>query len=144
MPTGAAAADVQHLTDISPTQSHTMFDVGYFWANMWFAVKARNWPLATYFFNEARQAVRWTVLIRPTRQLPGGGTVDMKGQFDAIDPSAFAFVQIALEDKDSQAFEDAYTQALAACQTCHAAAGLPYIRPTIPTAPPTTILNYGE
>ena len=140
--TAAPASDVQHLAAISPTQSHTMLDVGYFWANLWFAAQKRNWPLATYFFTEARQAVRWTVLIRPVRQLPGGGTVDIKGQFDAIDPSAFAFVQLALEDQDSAAFENAYKQALTACQTCHAAAGLPYIRPTIPTAPPTTILNY--
>jgi hypothetical protein len=140
--TGTAAEDLEHLTQIVPTQSHTMKDVGDFWADLWFAAKARNWPLATYFFNEARQAVRWTVLIRPTRQLPGGGTVDVKGQFDAIDPTAFAFVQLALEDQDSAAFEDAYRQALAACQSCHAAVGLPFIRPTIPTSPPTTILNY--
>jgi cytochrome c553 len=141
---GAPSADVQHLTAIAPTQSHTMFDVGYFWANMWFAAQKKNWPLAGYFFNEARQAVRWTVLIRPVRQLPGGGTVDIKGQFDAIDPSAFAFVQLAIEDQDSQAFETAYKQALTACHTCHAAAGLPFIRPTIPTAPPTTILSYDK
>jgi hypothetical protein len=74
--------------------------------------------------------------------LPGGGTVNIKGQFDAIDPTAFAFVQLALEDQDSAAFEDAYKQALTACQSCHAAAGLPFIRPAVPTTPPTTILNY--
>lgn len=140
--TATSSADVQHLTAISPTQSHTMLDVGYFWANLWFAAQKKNWPLASHFFNEARQAVRWTVLIRPVRQLPGGGTVDIKGQFDAIDPSAFAFVQLAIEDQDSQAFENAYKQSLTACQTCHSAAGLPYLRPTIPTAPPTTILSY--
>lgn len=141
-PTGAAATDLQHLVQISPTQSHTMKDVGEHWANLWFAVQKKNWPLATYFFNEARQAVRWTVLIRPVRPLPNGGTVDVKGQFAAIDPSAFAFVQLAIEDKDSAAFEDAYKQALLACHTCHTAVGLPFLRPTVPTAPPTTILSY--
>ena len=87
------AADVAHLKTIVPTQSHTMLDVGYHWANLWFAVEKKNWPLARYFFDEARQAIRWTVLIRPVRQLSDGGTVDVKGIFDAIDISAFATVQ---------------------------------------------------
>jgi hypothetical protein len=137
----AAAGDIAHLQQVLPTQSHTMKDVGDFWTNLWFAAQKKNWPLATYFFTEARQAVRWTVLIRPVRQLPGGGTVDIKGQFDAIDPTAFAFVQLALEDQDSAAFADAYKQALTACQSCHAAAGLPFLRPTIPTGT-STILSF--
>ncbi len=137
-----APADLQHLADIAPVQSHTMKDVGYFWANLWFAAKQKNWPLATYFFTQARQSVRWTVLIRPVRPLPSGGTVDIKGQFAAIDPSAFAAVQIALEDKDSEEFETAYKGALAACHSCHVAAAVPYIVPAVPTAPPTTILSY--
>ena len=127
-----------------PVQSHTMHDVGYHWANLWFAAEKKNWPLATYFFNEARQAVRWTVLIRPVRQLPGGGTVDIKGIFDSIDPSAFATVQIALEDQDSAAFVSAYKQALTACHSCHSSAGLPFLRPVVPTAPPTTILSFQQ
>jgi len=139
---GTAADGLDHLLQIAPTQSHTMKDVGEHWSHLWFAVQKKNWPLANYFFHEARQAVRWTVLVRPVRQLPGGGTVDIKGQFDAIDPTAFAFVQLALEDQDSAAFEDAYKQALTACASCHSAAGLPFIRPTIPSSPPTTILDY--
>jgi hypothetical protein len=138
------AADVAQLKKIVPVQSHTMHDVGYHWANLWFAAEKKNWPLATYFFNEARQAVRWTVLIRPVRQLPSGGTVDIKGLFDAIDPTAFAAVQLAIEDQDSAAFTAAYKQALTACHGCHASAGLPFLRPTIPTAPPTTILSFQQ
>ena len=92
---GSAADDLAQLKKISPVQSHTMHDVGYHWANLWFAAEKKNWPLATYFFNEARQAMRWTILIRPVRQLPGGGTVNIKGIFDAVDPSAFATVQLA-------------------------------------------------
>ena len=137
----AATGDIAHLQQVLPTQSHTMKDVGDFWTNLWFAAQKKNWPLATYFFTEARQAVRWTVLIRPVRQLPGGGTVDIKGQFDAIDPTAFAFVQLALEDQDSAAFVDAYKQALTACQSCHAAAGLPFLRPTLPSGT-STILSF--
>lgn len=143
-PAAGLAADVDQLKKIVPVQSHTMHDVGYHWANLWFAAEKKNWPLATYFFNESRQAVRWTVLIRPVRQLPGGGTVNIKGIFDSINPTAFATVQIAIEDQDSAAFVSVYKQALTACHSCHAAAGLPFLRPTVPTAPPTTILSFQQ
>jgi hypothetical protein len=138
------ADDVAQLKKITPVQSHTMHDVGYHWANLWFAAEKKNWPLAMYFFKEARQAVRWTVLIRPVRQLPGGGTIDIRGIFNAVDPSAFAAVQIALEDEDSAAFTAAYKQALTACHSCHVSAGVPFVVPTIPTAPPTTILRFDK
>ena len=136
------AADVEHLKSVLPTQSHTMTDVGYHWANLWFAVQKKNWPLANYFFHEARQSMRWTVVIRPVRQKAGGGTVDVKGIFNAMDISAFAAVQLAVEDQNEAEFTGAYKSALEACQSCHAAAELPYIRPTIPTAPPTTVIDF--
>ena len=121
-----------------------MRDVGFHWENLWFAGQKRNWPLANYYFHEARQAVRWTVLIRPVRQLPGGGTVDIKGQFAAIDPTAFNDVMLAIEDQDSAAFDKTYKDALAACQSCHAAAGLPFLRPVVPTTPPSTLLSFDK
>ena len=61
----------RYLKSIVPTQSHTMIDVGYHWSNLWFAAEKKNWPLARYFFDEARQSMRWTILLRPVRQLPG-------------------------------------------------------------------------
>jgi hypothetical protein len=141
-PTGAAASELERLVQIAPTQSHSMKDVGDHWANLWFAVQAENWPLANFYFVQARQAVRWTVAIRPERQMPDGSTVDVRGLFNAIDPSAFAFVELALEDEDKAAVESAYREALTACQSCHAAVGLPFLKPTVPTAPPTTILGF--
>jgi len=140
-PPSDLAADVAHLKNVLPTQSHTMQDVGYHWSSLWFAAEKKNWDLAEYYFSEARQAIRWTVLIRPVRQLPGGGTVNIKGVFDAVDPSAFAAVQLAIEDKDSAAFTTAYKQALEACYTCHTASGKPYLRPVVPTAPPSTLIS---
>lgn len=139
---GPLADEVAQLKKIVPVQSHTMHDVGYHWSNLWFAAEKKNWPLAMYFFKEARQAVRWTVLIRPVRQLPSGGTVDIKGLFAAIDPTAFAAVQLAIEDEDSAAFTSSYKQALTACHSCHVSAGVPYLVPAVPTAPPATILRY--
>jgi hypothetical protein len=136
---GQAGADVEFLKSIAPTQSHAMQDVASHWNNLWFAAQKKNWALAMYFFREARQTVRWAVLIRPTRQLPGGGTMDVKGQFAAIDPTAFNDVMLAIEEENTAQFETAYKDALAACHSCHAAAGLPFIRPVVPTTPPSSL-----
>ncbi|MGB7219825.1 MAG: hypothetical protein WBD07_13585 [Vicinamibacterales bacterium] len=141
-PSAALAADVARLKALLPTQSHIMNDVAYHWSNLWFAVEKNNWPLARYSFDEARQSVRWAVLLRPVRKLQNGKDVDVKGIFDGVDPSAFATVQIAIEDKDTAAFADAYKQALVACYSCHKAVGHPELHPMVPTAPPTTIINF--
>jgi hypothetical protein len=141
-PTGAAATDTAFLKSVVPTQSHTMIDAAYHWSNLWFAVDKKNWPLARYFFGEARQSLRWTILLRPVRQLPDGKSVDVKGLFTAFDMSAFAAVQLALEDEDHDAFVTSYKSALDACYSCHVSAGLPYIRPVIPTTPPSTVLSF--
>src|SRR5690242_6664427 len=71
-------ADVERLKSLIPTQSHAMTDVGEHWSNLWFAAKAGNWPLARFFFSEARQYVRWAILIRPIRKGPDGKDVDVK------------------------------------------------------------------
>ena len=141
-PAGDLAADVAHLKSIQLTQSTSMMEVGYHWASLWFAAGNKNWPLARYLFDEARQGVRWTILIKPVRDLPGGGTVNIKGLFAAIDPSAFAAVQIAIEDEDHAQFVATYKQTLEACHSCHVAIGKPFLRPVIPTVPPSTMIGF--
>jgi hypothetical protein len=136
------AADVAHLKSVLLTQSQAMTDVGYHWSNLWFAADKKNWPLARYFFDEARQSIRWTILIRPVRQRADGGTVDIRGIFSAIDMSALATVQLAIEDQDSTAFVAAYKQGLDACYTCHVAIEKPYLRPLVPTSPPSTLIDF--
>ena len=136
------AAEVARLNLLVPSQSHAMSDVGYHWAGLWFAAKEKNWPLAQFFFDEARQHVAWTVAIRPVRDLPSGGTVDISALFRAIDVSAFTVVRQAIDNKNTPQFESAYKSALESCYMCHKAAGKPYLRPTIPSAPPQTIINY--
>ena len=97
--------DLAHLKDTQPSQSHTMMDVGFHTANMWFAGQAQNWPLARFYFNETRQHIRWTIRVRPVRKDPDGNPVDLKGIFDAIDASTFETLKAAIEKKDGPAFE---------------------------------------
>src|SRR5262245_36220788 len=139
---GNLAADVEHLKSVVPTQSHTMTDVGYHWANLWFAGQKKNWPLARFFFDEARQHIRWTILIRPVRQKADGGTFDIKGFYTAIDMSAMAAVQLAIENEDEAEFVSTYKSALDACYSCHVASEKPYLKPVVPTVPPSTLIDF--
>jgi cytochrome c553 len=134
--------DVAHLKDIVPAQSHTMIDVGYHMSNLWFAVQKENWAFAAFEVDETRNRIRWTLRISPTRKTPDGTVLDMKPLFDGIDKSVVTPLKEAVAAKDMKAFVPAYRAMLEACYQCHKAAGKPYLRPMIPTAPPQTIINY--
>lgn len=142
--TGATPADtdIDRLKTLVPSQSHTMADVGYHWTNLFFAAEQRNWPLAEFYFNEARQHIEWTIKIRPIRKDAEGRDVDLQAIFQAVDSSAFAAVKIAIERKDSAQFAIAYKGALDGCYSCHKSSGKPYLRPIVPTAPAQTIIDF--
>ena len=135
-------ADVAHLKDIVPGQSHAMIDVGYHMSNLWFAAQKQNWDLAAFEVDETRNRIRWTLRISPTRKTPDGQILDMKPVFDGIDKSLLTPLKDAVAKKDSKAFVPAYRDMLEGCYQCHKAAGKPYLRPMIPTVPPQTIINY--
>ena len=135
-------ADVERLKSLLPNQSHIMMDVGYHWASLWFAAKEQNWPLARFFYSETRQHIAWTVLLRPVRKHPDGSDVNIKGIWDGIEPSSFAAVDLAIDQEDFAEFEKEYKVALESCYACHRSSGLPHLRPTIPTVPPATIINF--
>jgi|SRR5579872_7213206 len=138
----AMQADIAHLKEVVPSQSHSMTDVAYQFSSLWFAGKESNWPLAAFFLNEARQHIRWTIRIRPIRRSPSGDPVDLKGIYDSIDNSIMVELQQAIDKKDGGRFVAAYKETLLQCYSCHKASGKPYLRPMIPTVPPQTIINF--
>jgi hypothetical protein len=137
----AMQADIAHLKEVVPSQSHSMADVAYHFTNLWFAGEKSNWPLATFNLNEARQHIRWTIRIRPVRQL-NGNPVDLAPIWDSIDNGVMGTLKKAIEEKDHAKFESAYKQALNGCYGCHQAAGLTFLKPGIPTAPAQTIVSF--
>ena len=48
----ALRTEVERLKAIVPDQSHAMADVGYHFANLWFAGNKKNWPLAKFYLDE--------------------------------------------------------------------------------------------
>ena len=48
----------------------------------------------------------------------------------------------AIAKQDSKAFVDAYKMSLEACFGCHKSSGKLYLKPTIPTAPTQTLIDF--
>src|SRR5205085_4542592 len=53
----ALQAEVARLKSVASDQSHAMVDVGYHFANLWFAGEKKNWPLAKFYFDETRSHI---------------------------------------------------------------------------------------
>ena len=133
-------AEIERLKTLVPSYSHPMQDVAINWASLWFAAQKKNWPLARYFYNEARSHIAWTVRINPNDKV-NGEIVDLKSIYDAIDTSSLMMVREAIEKQNSTQFVAAYKTMLESCYSCHKSAGKPMIRPQIPTASALTIVN---
>ena len=138
---GEAQPDVRTANDRSPDQSHAMADVGYHFANLWFAADKQNWPLANYYLGETRSHLRWAVRMHPVRKTKAG-EVDLKGILDAVDKSFLTEIGNAITNKDSVKFKTAYGQTLEGCYACHTACEKPFLRPQIPSAASVSILNF--
>jgi hypothetical protein len=137
------AADVERLKALVPSNSHIMMDVQWHWTNLWFAAQAKNWPLATYQFNEARGHMQWLIRKSPMirSQGPDKEQVDIEGIFGGIDTGSLADVKTAIEAKDVTKFGQAYRTMLENCYSCHKAVGRPYIKPMVPKTQAQSIMN---
>jgi len=125
-----------------PDQAHAMADVGYHFANLWFAADKQNWPLAKYYLGETRSHLQWAVRIHSVRKTSAGAEVDLKGILDAIDNSFLTQIDKSIGNKDAVGFKAAYRQTLTGCYACHTACEKPYLRPKVPNAPAASILDF--
>jgi len=134
-------AQITALRRMLPSQSHTMIDVEYHFANLWFAGMAGNWPLASFYLNETRSHLNWAVRVRAVRPLAGGGEIDLRPILQGIEASALTELKSAIEKQDGATFESVYRQMLTQCHACHQAAEKPYLRPHIPTSSPSVMID---
>ncbi len=149
--TSAASADaapaevstrVKALEDLLPSQSHLMADVGDHFANLWFAGEAENWPLADFCLSETRSHLRWAVRRIPVRKDNAGKDVFLENILKAFENSQLTQLKAVIQQKDRPGFERTYRDSLTVCYSCHKAADKPYLRPRIPSAPASPILNF--
>jgi hypothetical protein len=134
-------ADVTHLRDITPPNSHPMVDVAMFAANLWFAGDKRNWPLANYYLGELRNRIRWEVRVNPSPKGADGNPVDMANIFDGIDKGSLTKLKTIIEMKDGKQFSAEYKMLLEDCYSCHKTAGRAYLRPMVPVSGAQPIVN---
>jgi hypothetical protein len=139
--TAVLQAEINRLKGIVPDQSHAMADVGYHFANLWFAGDKKNWPLAKFYLDETRSHLKWAVRIIPVRKT-SAGNLELQGILDAVDNTFLSEIGKSIDTKDSAKFVNTYKQTLEACYTCHKAAEKPYLRPQIPMTPPQPTINF--
>ena len=137
----ALRAEIEQLKGKVPDQSHAMKDVGYHFANLWFAGQKRNWPLAKFYLDETRSHLKWAVRIIPVRKTKAG-EVDLRGILEAVDNSMLSEIQKAIEKQEIKIFADTYKQAIEGCYSCHKASEKPYLRPQIPEQSEARIINF--
>jgi hypothetical protein len=130
------------ISGLLPDQAHAMADVGYHFANLWFAGDKENWPLAKYYLQETRSHLNWAVRLHPVRTTSTAAEVDLKGILQAIDNSLLTEIDLAITNKDTAKFKSAYHQTLEGCYACHKALEKPFLRPQIPSAPGVSIINF--
>jgi hypothetical protein len=136
------APRIKALEDLLPSQSHLMADVGDHFTNLWFAGKAENWPLADFYLGETKSHLRWAVRRIPIRKNNQGLDVNLPNILEAFENSQLTQLKQTVDRKDRTRFEAVYKESLTACYSCHKAADKPYLRPQIPTEPPSRIMNF--
>jgi len=136
------AARVKALEDLVPSQSHMMADVGDHFANLWFAGRAENWPLADFYLSETKSHLRWAVRRIPIRKDNRGQDINLTNILEAFENSQLTQLKTVIDRKDKAGFERVYKESLTVCYSCHTAVDKPYLRPLVPTEPASRIINF--
>jgi hypothetical protein len=140
--TVALQAELNRLKGLLPDQSHAMKDVGYHFANLWFAGQKANWPLADFYWAETRSHLRWAVRIIPVRKNPQGNEIRLQEILDPIEKSSLEDIHKAINEKSTEKFAAAYRQMMESCYSCHLASGKPFLKLQIPLQPEVPIINF--
>ncbi len=135
-------AEIGRLKGLLPDQSHAMKDVGYHFANLWFAGQKTNWPLAEFYWAETRSHLHWAVRIIPVRKDAQGNEIRLAELLDPIDKTSLQQVGDAIKAKDGAKFAETYRQMLDSCYACHLAVGKPFLRLQIPLQPEVPIIRF--
>ena len=137
----ALRAEIERLKSIMPGQSLAMTQVAYNFNNLWFAVRAGNWPLAQFYFGDARGRLRWALRITPVRKI-STGNLELEPFLDALEKTQLAKLGETIMAKDVKQFEAAYRATLEGCHACHTASEKPYLELQVPTTPAEPMIHF--
>ncbi len=101
-----------------------LIQVSYF--KLWLAGNLRNWPLTEYELSQMRVTLQDARALFPN---------DLKADTSTILQSAEEF-RDAIETKDGKKFDSAFRKFTSACNSCHEAVGLKFIKIRVPVRSP--------
>lgn len=78
----------------------------------------------------------------PVRKLSTGAELDVGAMLKGIEDSSLNELRASVSNKDSKAFGAAYRRMIGACDGCRVAAEKPYLRPHIPEAPASRMIDF--
>jgi hypothetical protein len=81
---------------------------------LWFAGKARNWPLAAYELGEIKE-----VMSDVQDHVPTFKSLPLADMLDAVITKEITALEKAIDAKDFKSFAADYDQLTAACNACH-------------------------
>jgi hypothetical protein len=136
------ASEMETIQGKLPDQSHAMKDVGYHFANLWFAGQQENWDLANFYCAETKSHLHWAVRIIPVRKDNAGMDVDLAPILEALENGSLKQIEQAIADKNKSAFNESYRFTIEGCYSCHKASDKRFLRPQIPTLPESPIINF--
>lgn len=129
---GSLEDRVKTLASIQPGLGVVMHEMGWRFANTYWAANGGNWGLAKYQLKELLEAQEVAEVTRPQRA----------PMLKANEQTFLVPLAQAIENKDLKLFNRRFKEAANACMGCHAALGYGYIRFKVPAKPPQDFLDF--
>lgn len=130
-PAGSVEDRLKKLEATAPGLGEIMSGLQLHTAKLYYAGKARNWPLVEFEMGEMEEALAAIPVLRPQdNNVPLGAVIE------AFRNSQWAALKQAVGRKDGAAFDKAYDDVVLVCNACHQATGRPYLVVQTPTGPP--------
>ncbi|MEK7298555.1 MAG: hypothetical protein AAB066_01550 [Candidatus Margulisiibacteriota bacterium] len=130
-------ATVNRLKEKASELDPYMQTLQYHMGKLWFAVRAGNWELAAFQYEELAETVETVKELHQTEH-----NVNVTQMIEELMDPRLDNMKTAIAERRLDAFVTRYRQTLISCNNCHDATGHPYIQITIPNLPPVPNQNW--
>jgi hypothetical protein len=124
---------VASLKEQAPGLGEYMSTIQLHIAKLWFAGQAANWKLAKYEHDELNETIEAAEGLHARKN-----NVDITAVLQSVQQTQLPLIEQAISKKNLPAFNNTYSQTLAACNGCHRPAGYEFIHIITPTREPVT------
>jgi hypothetical protein len=129
---GSLENRVDSLASIQPGLGVVMHEMGYRFADLYWAANGGNWGLAQYQLKELLEAQEVAEVTRPQRA----------PMLKAFEESYLVPLAKTIEKKDISQFRRSFSSALNGCNACHTALGYAFIRYHVPKQSTHEVLDF--